>query len=332
MSFDLSMEEMVKQSFFILGTIALASCSKQQNTDVVTKNYYHKYGFEVAESEWEMRHKNGKVVSMLDNGITLTETYENGVLTGITTTSFPDSKIIQKKFVYDDGALLKEILYDTKGLPIWEKDYEFEGHILKTTWNAAGTPLSIEEFKNDKLVDAKYYNSDHEEAATVSNGFGTKIKRSRTGELLHKEVIEDGIMTRRTSYHPNGTIRSESIYRDLQLDGPQKTFSPKKDLISVVDWKDGVLHGKKILYYKGMKSQEISFTEGKRHGLEIHYHKGNPKAEIHWKNGVKHGSSKFYDDQHSSIKWYFNDKEVSRNEYEGLEQKERILSEFKNLF
>jgi len=68
----------VKPLFIILGALTLAACSKQQNTDVVTKNYYHKYGFEVAESEWEIRHKNGQVVSTLESGITLTETYEKG--------------------------------------------------------------------------------------------------------------------------------------------------------------------------------------------------------------------------------------------------------------
>lgn len=332
MSFDLSVEALVKPTIFILGSIALVSCSKQQNTDVVTKNYYHKYGFEVAESEWEMRHKNGKVVSKHEDGITLTESYEKGVLTGVTTKTFPHSKTIQKKLVYDDGVLLKEILYDKKGLPIWEKDYEFEGQILQTTWGDTGIPLSIEEFKNDKLVEAKYYTPEHEETASVSNGFGTKIKRSRTGQLLHKEVIEDGIMTRRTTYHPNGNIKSEASYKNLQLDGPQKTFSPKKDLLSEMNWKEGALDGMKILYYKGKKSQEICFVNGKRDGLEIHYNNGIPKAEIQWKNGVKHGSSKFFDDSHSSIKWFFHDKEVSRNQYEHLEQKEKIVEEFKSIF
>jgi len=217
-------------------------------------------------------------------------------------------------------------------LPIWEKDYEFEGQILQTTWDETGIPLSIEEFKNDKLVEAKYYTPEHEEAASVSNGFGTKVKRNRVGELLHKEVIEDGIMTRRVTYHPNGKIKSEATYKNLQLDGPQKTYSPKNDLLSLVNWKEGVLDGMKILYFKGKKSQEICYVEGKRHGLEIHYNKGSPKAEIHWRDGIRHGSSKFFDDSHSSIKWFFNDKEVTRNQYEKLEQKEKIIDEFKSIF
>lgn len=322
----------MRSIIFILGAITLVSCSKQQHSDVVAKTFYHKYGFEVAESEWQMRHKNGKVVTELESGITLTETFENGVLNGETTKTFPHSTTIQKKLVYDDGAILKEILYDKEGNPIWQKDFEFEGQIIKTSWNTAGTPLSVEEFKDDKLMEAKYFTSEHEEEASVNNGFGKKIKRNRSGLLLYQEVIEDGIMTKRITYHPNGKIHSESSYKDLQLHGPQKTYSPKDELLSLTHWNEGILDGEKIFFHKGKKSQVISYLNGKKHGLEIHYNKGEPKAEIQWKHGVRHGSAKFFKDNHTSIKWYFEDQEVTRNQYENLNQKDQVMSELTSIF
>jgi len=322
----------MKGFLFIVPALLVCSCSQKQKTEVVSQNYYHKYGFEVAEKEWEERHKSGKVVSHLDNGVTITENYTNGIVDGPTIRTYPHSTLVQKKFVYDQGVLLKEILYDRKGLPIWEKDFEFEGQVVKTTWNQQGIPQSIEEFKEDKLLEAKYYDSKHEKESTITNGFGTKIKRNRKGTLLYKETIEDGIVTKRVTYHPNGKVQSESTYKDLELHGPQTTFSPEGDVLSEATWVEGVLHGDKVLYRNGLKAQETPYVFGKKHGVETFYKNGELTAEIRWRDGIKHGSSRYYTANNSSIEWYFRDKKVTRNQFESLEQKDKIIADFKHMF
>lgn len=310
----------------------VCSCSHKEKSEVVSQNYYHKYGFEVAENEWKERKKTGKVISHLDNGVTITENYSNGIVDGSTERTFPHSTLVQKKFVYDHGVLLKEILFDRQGLPIWEKDFEYEGQVVKTTWNQKGIPQSIEEFKEDKLIEAQYFDSKHEKESAINNGFGTKIKRNRNGILLYKETIENGVVTKRVTYHPNGKIQSESTYKDLELHGLQTTFSPEGQILSEANWLEGVLHGDKILYKDGLKTQETPYTFGKKHGVELFYKNGELSAEIHWREGIKHGSSRYYTASNSSIEWYFRDKKVTRNQFESLEQKEKIIEDFKHIF
>jgi antitoxin component YwqK of YwqJK toxin-antitoxin module len=322
----------MKKCLFIFPTLLVIGCSQQNKSDVVTQNFYHKYGFQVPKSEWELRHKNGKVISLLENKVTVTENYSNGVLDGTTTKSFPNETTIQKKLVYAQGMLLKEILYDKQGLPLWEKDYEFENRMIKTTWDKKGIPLSIEEFVEGKLLEAKYFDKDHNQEASIENGYGIKIKRNRSSQLLYKEFIEEGNLIKRITYHPNGKIHTESLYKELELDGLQKSFDTEGRILSEIHWNQGVYHGDRIYYNKGQKIQFTPFVFGKKHGKELLYHKGRLVAEIQWKQGIKHGSARYYSDNHTKIEWFFNDKNVTRNQFETLEQKEKALSTLKNMF
>lgn len=316
-----------------LFAISLTSCTRTTTTqsEVVTKNYYHKYGFEVPKEEWEERKQNGKVVTTSEDGITLVESYEQGILNGETTKTFPNSKVIQKRSIYNDGNLLKELLYDQSGLPVCERDFEFEDIIVKTFWDSKGTPISIEEFKKSFLIEGKYFNPLHEEEATVVSGVGTKIKRNRSGTLLYKETIADGIVTSKITYHPNGNVQSESYFKDEKLHGKQKVFASSGIPLLETTWNEGVLDGPELHYKHGKIAQQCNYINGKKHGLEIFFDtQGKITQEIHWENGLKHGSNRVYNNESIAIEWYFNDSKVTRDKFESLENRSKIIADLKS--
>src|SRR3990167_4114346 len=110
----------IRRSLFA-ATLLLGGCfSSDSNHTVVSQKYIHKYGFDVSEKEWQDREMDGQIVSMLSNGVKITRSYENGLLHGSTIQTFPHSHVIEKLFVYDQGTLLKEMLYDPAGVPISE--------------------------------------------------------------------------------------------------------------------------------------------------------------------------------------------------------------------
>ena len=215
----------MRKSFYLLAPIIFFSCSRNTTDDTkVSKRYFHKYGFEIAQDEWEKRQQEGQVLTIDENGVTTTQSFEHGILNGPTTYSYPNSGVTQKKETYDNGTLLKEIIYDPSGVPIRESDYEFEEQVIQTCWNDKGVPISIEHYQGENLIEGKYYNSDHILEASIIDGTGTKIKRDRKGVILQQETLENGKICSRTCYYADGIVQSETHYIDNQPHGLQKSL------------------------------------------------------------------------------------------------------------
>ncbi len=310
-------------------SLLLASCGTNQLPDqVVSQTYVHKYGFGVSEEEWEERAQEGQVVTTLKNGVKITHTYENGQLQGPTTFTFPRSNTVEKLLVYDQGTLLKETLNDTAGMPIREEIYEFDNRVIITLWDEKGAPLSIEEYDDELLVDGKYYTPEHELEGQVENGFGERVKRHRSGILVEKEFVEDGMVTSRTTYHPNGQVHTVSHYHDYQLHGEQLHYTSLGRPLMSLNWNHGVLDGLKIVYRNGFKVAEIPYIDGQKHGTEFHYDDlGNLTAEIQWHNDKKHGCSKFFTEDTAENEWFFEGELVSGERFQTLEDREKIIAE-----
>ncbi len=316
---------------FLFSSIAFLAVSCQTNSSldqVVSQTFVHKYGFETSEKDWDAREKDGQIVSMLKNGVKITQSYENGKLHGATTYTFPHSSAIERQFVYDQGMLLKEQLNDLSGMPIREEVYEFDNRTIITLWDDKGVPLSIEEYDDEVLMEGKYYTPDHELESTIVGGFGERIKRDRTGLLVSSEKIENGAMTCRTTYHPNGNTHTISHYDNYQLHGPQSKFTASGKPLMDLNWDHGVLDGSKIIYRNGYKVAIIPYAKGKKNGLELHYDDlGNLTAEIQWKSDKKHGSTKIYAEDYTDTEWFFKGQSVSLDKFTSLENRERIMSE-----
>ncbi|HSX38968.1 MAG TPA: toxin-antitoxin system YwqK family antitoxin [Chlamydiales bacterium] len=314
-----------------IAVLFAASCQTTSSPEqIVSQKYVHKYGFDLTAEEWDQRLQDGQVIATLKNGVTLIQTYENGNLHGPTTSTFPNSPTVEKILLYDQGNLLKETIQDMHGVPIQEEVYEFDDRVIHTSWSDKGTPLSVEEYRGKLLVDGKYYSLDHDLEGRVENGHGHRAKRDRFGLLISRDQIENGILASRTTYHPNGQIHTISHYDDYALHGDQKKFTSLGRPLMTLHWDHGILDGTKTVYRNGLKVAEIPYVQGKKHGIEYHYDDlANLIAEITWRNDKKHGCSKFYTEDSEETRWFFDNLTVSSAKFELLENRERMIAEFK---
>lgn len=315
---------------FICSCIVFTACQSNNSLEqIVSQTYVHKYGFETSEEDWEAREKDGQVVTMLKNGVKITRTFENGQLHGPTTQTFPHSSTVEKTLVYDQGTLLKESLNDAAGMPLREEVYEFDNRLLITLWDDKGVPLSIEEYDGEILFEGKYYTPDHELEATVESGFGERVKRDRSGVLISRDEMQDGIMACRTTYHPNGGVHTISHYHDYQLHGSQLKYTASGKPLMELHWNHGMLEGEKIIFRNGSKVAVIPYQNGQKHGTEYHYDDlGNLTAEIEWHNDKKHGVTHLFSEESTDSEWFFKGQSVSADKFKILENREKIVAEF----
>jgi antitoxin component YwqK of YwqJK toxin-antitoxin module len=320
----------------IIPTLAIAvlatSCQTSNSTDqVVSQVFVHKYGFETSEKEWQAREQDGLVVSMLKSGVKVTTSYDDGKLHGPTTYTFPHSSVIEKIAVYDQGTLLKETINDPSGMPIQEDLYEFDNRVVTTLWDEKGVPLSIEEYTGDLLTEGKYYTPEHELEATVTAGCGERVKRERSGLLVSRDGINEGTIISRTTYHPNGNLHTVSHYSGQVLHGQQTKYTASGKPLMELNWNHGVLDGSKIIYRNGSVVAVIPYVNGQKHGIELHYDDlANLTAEIEWRNDQKHGTARLFSEEETETEWFFNGQSVSADKYKLLENRELIISEFKD--
>lgn len=317
---------------FLFMALAFTGCQTNSSIDqVVSQTYVHKYGFETSEKDWEAREKDGQVVSMLKTGVRVAQTYENGKLHGVTTYSFPHSSVIEKQQIFDEGILLKEQINDAAGMPVREEVYEFDNRIIITLWDDKGVPLSIEEYDGEILVEGKYYTPEHELEAAVAGGNGERIKRDRTGMLISRDEMKDGMMFCKVSYHPNGNIHTISHYDHYQLHGKQTKFTASGKPLMELNWDHNLMDGPKIIYRNGQKIAVIPYLKGKKHGTELHYDDlGFLTAEIEWRDDKKHGKTLLHSEEATDTEWFFKGQSVNADKFKILETREKIVSEFRN--
>lgn len=315
----------------VLALLSLGLSSCGDDNDVVSQHYIHKYGFEISEKDWAAREKEGQIVTVKRNGVTETRNYDKGLLHGKSTYTYPNSSMISKVEVYDLGVLLKEITHDEMGMPMREDAYEFDDRHIITLWDKFGTPMSIEEYDNGLLMEASYFNAQNELEAQVEQGEGCRVKRDRSGLLIEKDKIQNGVIANRTTYHSNGEVHTIANFKDYRLNGNFIKYTDTGKLLLQESWKDGTLDGIKTTYRQldGQKIAETPFIEGKKQGVEKRYDDdGYLSAEINWENNQKHGLASFYIRDDIYQEWYFRGKKVSHEKFELLENREELFSEF----
>lgn len=296
---------------------------------VISQKYVHKYGFDVSAEEWDERYQDGLVIEDLKNGVRITRCYENGKLHGTTSHTFPNSPVVEKALVYAQGNLLKETLYDPQGMPIREDLYEFEDRHMITLWSDHGVPLSIEEYENEILINGSYYTTEHELEARVEGGYGYRMRRTRDGDIISRDQMQNGLIAQRTTYHPNGEIHTVSNYSDYQLHGPQFKFTAQGRPLMELSWNHGILDGTKVIYRNGLRVAEIPYEQGQKQGIETHYDDlGNMISQTLWKDDKKHGCCKSFTEESVDSDWFFQGMLVDKDRFDLLEQREQIIAEF----
>ncbi len=161
-------------------------------------------------------------------------------------------------------------------------------------------------------------------------------------------------------YHENGSLMSHGIFRGANKDSIWVNFGPSERVSSAETYSNGVLNGKKVVYFvpedPNDKSQIPSivsnykdgvldgeykefhvntapkakgqYVNGKRHGIWYYYHLNGRQSHLYrYKNGVKHGWCSSYDENGKEIyKAYF----YYGRHLEGKELQEK-LSQMKKL-
>lgn len=311
----------------VLSSCACNSCKRNKNQDVLSQRYIHKYGYLVSKEEWEAKNYPGQVVTCLSDGVTVTATYENGVLHGPMTYTFSHSQNVERYHLYNWGDRVKEIVYNEVGMPIREKIQLSSLRHSVTAWYSGGSPMSVEEFSGEELVEGQYYTLTNEIEARVEKGRGLRIQRDLNGILLSRETVEEGYATKKETFYASGTPESVTLYHRGNINGEKRTFAPGGEPLSVEHWVDGVLHGIASYYKNGIKYLEISYRNGEKNGIERHFIDGEMiSQEIVWEADMKHGPSTFYfQGKPEEQQWFYGGKLVNKRKFDELHELDGLI-------
>jgi antitoxin component YwqK of YwqJK toxin-antitoxin module len=313
---------MKKTTFILLAlnAIVVTSCAKNTNRrpcNIVEERFVHKYGMEVEQKDWQARGNNGQVITKLDDGVILTQTFKDGQLDGITTYTHSHSEAIEVAETYVNGQLTNRVTNNDLGRPQEEVDYTPDGFEIVTTWFEGGTPQSREMFKSNQLVEGQYFTSTNQLESRVDNGQGTRLVRNNYGDLVSKDLYESGHVVMKTSYHPNGAPKAMTPYVNNKPNGERKTFLPAGEPDKIEQWVGGKQHGLTLTYKNGEKRAEVPFLKGKKHGVEKRFRNGSTVVqELTWKDGYKHGPvSTYIDGEETKTVWYHKGKSMTESSY-----------------
>jgi len=327
----------MKVKFLMLvGAIAvtLCSCKKDdQNSNVVSQRYIHKYGYAVSKEEWDAKNYPGQEVTHMRDGVTVTATYENGTLHGPTTHTFPNSQTVQYYYLYNQGSKVKEITYDPSGMPLQEKIQLSPSRYTMTTWYADGAPMLVEDYAGEELLEGQYFTVNNEIEARIEKGSGKKVLRDQKGMLLSKEDVQGGYVVKKETFYSSGAPESVSTLYRGKLNGELKTFSITGEPTAIEEWVNGKLHGKSTYFKNGTKYLEVSYLYGEKNGLETHFVDGYQiSQELVWEDNKMHGPAKFYLDGTETTSWYYDGKQVSKHRFDELNHLDQMIGNISSDF
>jgi antitoxin component YwqK of YwqJK toxin-antitoxin module len=314
--------------FFAVSILFSGCHCEKKESQVVSERFVHKYGYAVSREEWEAGKYPGQVITTLRNGVTITATYENGMLHGASTHTYPHSQTIEAYYVYNQGKVVKEILYDVKGMPFSETSQLSPTRHSHTLWYNDGSPLSIEEFSGVELLEGQYFTAANEMETRVEKGNGLRIRRNREGKMLSKDDFEAGYLAKRETFYANGSPESLTFYSMGKLHGEQKNFAENAEPLSTVEWINGQLHGKCTYFKNGAKYLEVSYLNDQKNGFETHFQPdGKVSQETLWENNKKHGPTVYYFEEGNKTQWYYDGKQVSREEFDECNRIDQVISQ-----
>ena len=313
--------------FTLFAGFLLTGCTGDNNQkNVISTRYIHKYGYDVPKDEWLSQQYPGQVLTTLQDGKTIVESYEDGLLHGPRTETYPHSQTIQTLEQFERGKLTKRVTYTIRGVPEKEEAFKTESHIIVTSWYQTGTPKSKEEFKDSVLVNGQYFNYANETDSRIDNGNGEKTIRNASGDILSKEVYNNYVVSYIETYYPNNSPFTATSYENGVLHGEKKVFAMTSEPLSVENYLHGEKHGLCTYYQNGSKYLEIPYERGFKEGVERQYIDGEiivKETEFH--EGAKHGPSVIYCDGSARTKWYFENQKVSRSKFDELSQRHNLI-------
>ena len=324
-----SMQSKIK-SILSLSTLAIifTGCAQQpccydpiETAQVVDETYVHRYGVPVSPQDWSANGNHGKIVTTLGSGVVVTKTYDSGILDGDTTYSYPHSSAIEKVDTYANGVIQKQNVYYMSGALKQETIYNTPQNRTITSWYESGVAKSKEDYHGNLLYQGTYYGDNNQVESQVVNYNGKRIRRDDYGQLAFEDNIENGIQTKATTYHPNGSPKEVFPFVNGKIHGEVKTYLPAGEPKTVENWANGQRHGTYTEYVNGEKVTDVEYVNGQKHGVEQKYRDGSDVVhEITWSNGQKHGPATSYLSSIPQTIYYYEGSPVSKTQFEGFAQ------------
>ncbi len=188
---------------------------------------------------------------------------------------------LQKEIPYEMGMIEGAVCtYDTSGSLIEEILYrqDLKHGTAHASWQPH-QPLFTEEYQQNRLLNATYYNSDGIQVAEIKDGSGTQAE-FKEGVLYSitefKEGIPEGSMK---IFYPEGGLKTCSALIGGKKNGEEwEYFPPKKDNKLrpklCVHWHDGHIQGQvKTWYEDGALESQREINNGKKQGLCFAWYK-----------------------------------------------------------
>lgn len=114
-------------------------------------------------------------------------------------------------------------------------------------------------------------------------------------------------------YFESGEVQFQSAYSNNEKNGLSNEYSQNGELLSSINYKSGLRHGKTLKFYNNGKIKtEANYKKNQQHGGSSGYYlTGNLQWQSYYKQGLREGSYKEYY-QHGQLKKqinYHNDKQ-----------------------
>lgn len=312
---------MKKMVLLAMLAVVATGCRSANRGVVVQETFLHKYGVPVTKDDWVRNGRDGAVVELRKDGVTVTRTYNKGVLDGKTTYTFPHSSIVQISETFDKGELVSKVENYLSGIPM--KEEKFQGTFVSsiTRWYEDGIPSAEEFYENGYIVKGEYKTPLNVIESEIVDGEGTRILRGGEGELLAKESVKNKETIERIAFFPNGDPSSITPYEHGLIHGTRLTFLPGGLPNTVEEWVHGHQEGITVVYINGEKASEITYARGEKHGAEHRFRDGKMVVEeITWRHGVQHGPRTLLSETGTTLQteWYHEGELVSRPTYERM--------------
>lgn len=313
---------MKRISILLSCVFLLGACSRSPEEEVVRTAYFHAYGPEINGEEWKERGSCGEVVQTLKNGVEVRREYENGVLHGTSSWTFPYSKIAERIEEYANGVRILSGRNFENGSPEFEEEFEPGDKRIIHSWYKDGAPRLLEECQKGHVLEGKYFTLEGEVEGSVSAGNGLRVERSSLGQLSMKEEVRSGDVMKRETFFPNGQLREVVLFQGNKKHGESKRFAENGQTVAIENWTFGVLDGDQIYFAGGQPIRQITYVLGKREGKELHFRPGTEDVieEISWHNDERHGIARSYVASKPMTEWYWKGGKVTEVQYKAREE------------
>lgn len=261
---------------------------------------------------------NGTSYYIVDDLITNETTYEKGYLKySKIYTTFKGKQVLYTESFYENGELIKEVIYHTNGAVFKEETYTMYEKLSSKYFDQSGKEIGAFDHKNQNGTLLTFFNNDVLESITKYNN-GVK--------LYEKKYIQDYLD------FPLNSLEEPNIYLQSEIDFLKEgKFYNKGELVSTVIYVNGQ-PSDGIVYEMNDDSIIVSiYKNGLKEGDEVIYAKYNPSIitkrviynegskvlEEDFKNGIMTSRVPYSNEEYHGEAIYYNEhgQELSRLQY-----------------